>query len=253
MPLGAICRTSLSWLSPRPAVADGLTAPQISHSCPREPPGTVCHAHVHDSFVPLCGICQFLSHLFQPTSARSASALLSSWGPHWRLGSLCQGVCLVLLALSPLLATGWSCSWGGTLRRPGYCLCWRPPVSDTHLVQGRSGENTAYLFDGMSKKDLVTFSRACVHSSLLLYDLSWVQRQLGRNLLTQTRLWGSESRLPQVFLLGWACTACTVPSALIMTSPAGGSLVSCKWALDQAALPVSQTPRQLRRLAPGWN
>lgn len=60
----------------------------------------------------------------------------------------------------------------GTLRRPGYFLCWRPPVSDTHLVQGRSGENTAYLSDGMSKKDLVTFSRACVHSSLLLYDLS---------------------------------------------------------------------------------
>lgn len=53
------------------------------------------------------------------------------------------------------------------LRRPGgYCLCWSPQVSNAHLVQSRSGKNTTHLFD-MSKEDLVKFSRACVHRSLL--------------------------------------------------------------------------------------
>lgn len=57
-----------------------------------------------------------------------------------------------------------------------------PLVIDTRLVQGKIGENTTHLFDGMSKEDLVAFSGACVHSSPLLYDLIRVHRRLGRNL-----------------------------------------------------------------------
>lgn len=67
-----------------------------------------------------------------------------------------------------------------------------PLVIDTRSVQGKIRENITHLFDGMSKEDLVAFSGACVHSSLLLYDLIRVHRWLGRNLADSAL--GSELR-----------------------------------------------------------
>lgn len=53
MPLGAICGTSLPWLSLLPAVVAGLPdCPQISCSCLQAFPGTVCSACMY--MTPLC-------------------------------------------------------------------------------------------------------------------------------------------------------------------------------------------------------
>lgn len=88
-----------------------------------------------------------------------------------------------------------------------------PLVIDTRLVQGDIGENITHLFDRMSKEDLVAFSGACVHSSLLLYDLIRVHRRLGRYLADSAL--GSELRFPfsaPAFLIGSSLNRLSQPS-----------------------------------------